>query len=899
MITAPPRPLLVTSLLLLLPLAAVACSTYLLYQSTLEQERARLLGLVRGQAVLVEAVAGSNAHSTQAERDRLVPDDESDLGRVLAALARSNGLGQSGEFVVGSREGDRVTLANGRRIASSEPIAVSVGSDRAQAMQRALSGGTGTRIGPDHRGDRVLAAFAPLRGFDRGLVAKIPMGEIQAPFLRVGLVGSGVALALGLVGGAVYLKQTTPLLRRLRRREREYAILLANLPGMVFRCRNDADWTMEFVSSGAQEMAGFEPEDLRFSEKYAFATLIHEADRQHVWDTAQAALAEDRGYEVRYRLYDVHGAVRHVWERGRPVHDAPDGQVRIEGFITDVTEATEATATQARLAEIVHHTSDFVAIADAEGKTVYVNAAGQQLVGDDGMRLRGSLFDYTPTRTAARLREQVLPDAERNGRWEGEMGLQHSDGREIPVSGVVLSHREHRGDTVFYSAVYRDLSAQKDYEAKITRLSFRDPLTDLANRTLLLSRLDQEIARAQRHRLFGALLLFDLDDFKPVNDSLGHSVGDEMLKGLAERLSDQIRTEDTLARIGGDEFVILFPELGANEEAAVLAARRIAERLHAVLDTPFVTAQITLHQSASIGITSFPAGPDDSAPEVLRRADAAMYEAKQAGKGAIRFFRPEIQSAIHQRLTLEQELRRGFENDEFTLHYQPLVRLDSNTICGAEALLRWQHPQRGFVSPAEFIPVAEQSGFVVPLGDWVLRAALEQGKVWLNQQPLPDDFQLSINISPRQFALPGFVDMVKTSIKDARFPPHMVTLEITETVLWEDPSVPEKMAELSRIGIRFAVDDFGTGYSSLVHLKNLPVDTLKIDKSFIRDMESNAQSRAITETVLLMAAQLGLDTVAEGIEEPGQAARVREWGCTAAQGFLYGKPMPADRFPQR
>lgn len=889
---APPRPWLVTSLLLALPLVAVACSTYLLYWSALGEERARLLELVRSHAVLIGAVTDGEA-SAQVDGDGVLADAESNFSRILAALTRFNGLGAAGEFVVGRRQGDQVAITAGRR--HQEALTLAGDSERAEPMQRALGGAIDTRIVTDHTGVRVLAAFTPLDGLDRGLVAKVPMAEIRAPFLRSGLIGSGIGLMLGLVGAAVYVKQTAPLRRRLRRREREYAILLANLPGMVFRCRNDADWTMEFVSSGAHEIAGFEPEDLRFSDKYAFATLIHEADQQRVWDEVQTAITGDRGYDLRYRLYDVHGAIRHMWERGRPVHDAPDGRVRLEGFVTDVTEAAQATQTQARLAEIIHYTSDFVAIVDAEGQSVYVNPAGRALVGDTD--LRSSLVAYTPANLVGRLRDQVLPDAARHGRWQGEMGLVHCDGSEIPVSGVVLAHRESTEATVFYSAVYRDLSAQKDYEAQITRLSFRDPLTDLANRTLLLSRLSQEASRSTRHGPMGGLLLFDLDNFKPVNDSLGHPVGDEMLKALAQRLADEIRAEDTLARIGGDEFVVLLPELGENIETAALAARQIAERLHAVLDAPFATAEISLHQSASIGLTLFPIGANESPDEILRRADAAMYEAKEAGKGSIRFYRPEIQSAIHQRLTLEQELRRGFQAGEFELHFQPIVRLDGGAICGAEALLRWQHPEHGFISPADFIPVAEQSGFVIPLGDWVLHQALKQARAWLDDQGLADDFELSINISPRQFALPGFVDVVEAAIREAGFPPHRVMLEITETVLWEDPSVPEKMSRLSQSGIRFAVDDFGTGYSSLAHLKRLPIHTLKIDKSFIQDMESNAQSRAITEALLLMAGKLGLETVAEGIEDAGQAEHVRSWGCTTAQGFYYGRPVPPEAFP--
>lgn len=443
-----------------------------------------------------------------------------------------------------------------------------------------------------------------------------------------------------------------------------------------------------------------------------------------------------------------------------------------------------------------------------------------------------------------------------------------------------------------------DISERRRHEAEIRRLSYRDPLTNLGNRALLLERLNQELARGRRHGAIGACLWLDLDDFKPVNDSLGHPIGDEVLKALAQRLSDDLRTEDTVARIGGDEFVILLPELGSGENAAALHASETADRLRRLVDDAFATAQITLHLSASIGVTVFPAGSDDdTADQVLRRADAGMYEAKRAGKGAIRFYRPEFQSAIHWRLTVEQELRRGFDAGDLALHYQPQINLASGRICGAEALVRWQHPERGFVSPVDFIPVAEQSGFVVPLGEWILRQALAQGTAWREEGRLGSEWQLAVNISPRHFALPEFAEVVESALADTGFPATMLTLEITETVLWEDPSVPEKMNALSRQGVRFAVDDFGTGYSSLRHLKQLPVHTIKVDKSFIHDMVWDAQSRTIVETLLLMAANLNLETVAEGIEEREQADLVRSWGCRSAQGFLYGKPTPPEEFP--
>lgn len=311
---------------------------------------------------------------------------------------------------------------------------------------------------------------------------------------------------------------------------------------------------------------------------------------------------------------------------------------------------------------------------------------------------------------------------------------------------------------------------------------------------------------------------------------------------------------------------------------------------------PIATGEIHLHLNISQGIALFPEEDGEEGHEVMRRADAAMYEAKQGGKGTIRFYRPEIQTALHKRLTLEQDLHRAFAEGELALHYQPFVELADGRLSGAEALLRWFHPERGPISPGEFIPVAEQSGFVVPLGKWVLHRALEQGKAWSETGRLPVGWHLSVNVSPRQFAQPDFVDQVQTALEATGYPGSMLQLEITETILWEDPSVPEKMTALNGMGVRFAVDDFGTGYSSLANLKRLPVDALKIDKSFIQDLGWDSQSRSITEASLLMASMLGLRTVAEGIEAPETANQVREWGCTAAQGFLYGAPMASEDF---
>ncbi|MFA9461314.1 EAL and GGDEF domain-containing protein [Thiohalorhabdus sp. Cl-TMA] len=988
----------------------------------MEEQRARLRDMVRSSAALIEAVTAFDRR-TQARLPEGQPGGagRATLSQIRRGLARLDGFGKRGEILVGERSGERLEIPLRSPEASGAAISVPRSAGRAEALSRALRGGTGVMVGRDYRGARVLAAYAPLPGLDMGLVANLPLREIRAPFWSSGLLSGAIGLVVGLAGAGLYLAQITPVWRRLRFREREQRNLLANIPGTVFRCRNDPDWTMEPLSFGAEASTSAYPEALRFRRHYPYARLIHEEDREAVWGRVQAAVAEGAPYEVRYRLRDPEDGIRWIWERGRPVPDPDSGGTFLEGFFTDVTEAEETARSRDRLAQIVESTPDFVGIADAERRLIYLNRAARELVSGspDGEVRARYLEELHPQWAWAFLSGVAMPQSASGRPWEGELAVLTASGEEVPVVGVVQCHADHRGQPAHYSCHFRDvteekvvhrslrqerdfnramtdslpglfyvidedlqlvrwnqnmervtgasgkelqergplafireedrsairqrmrevfeagentaeawvlsrskppipyhfqsrrvtlnqrpyligfgtdLTERKAHEVEVARLSYRDPLTGLANRALLVERLGEEVERAKRHQLVGGLLFLDLDDFKPVNDSMGHSVGDEVLKALTGRLIRELRAEDTMARFGGDEFVILLPHLGDSLEAAGHAAQQVAERLQEAMEAPVAVADTSLHLNVSQGISLFPVEAGERADEVLRRADSAMYEAKQAGKGQIRFFRPEALAAIQERLSLGQELRLGILNGELDLHFQPLVELGDGRVSGAEVLVRWNHPERGSVGPDVFIPLAEQNGFIVPLGGWILQQALQRAEAWRRRGMLPRDWHLAVNVSPRQFAHPGFVEQVEGALESSGLPGWMVILEITETVLLEDPSVPNKMAALNRRGIQFAVDDFGTGYSSLINLKQLPVKTLKIDKSFVQDLAWNTQSRTITETILLMASSLNLSTVAEGIETRDQAERVKAWGCGSGQGYLFGRPMAEEDF---
>lgn len=440
----------------------------------------------------------------------------------------------------------------------------------------------------------------------------------------------------------------------------------------------------------------------------------------------------------------------------------------------------------------------------------------------------------------------------------------------------------------------RDVTERVRLEEQLTRQAFHDGLTGLANRALFRDRLDQALVRSARTREVHAVLLADLDGFKHVNDSLGHDAGDALLEQVSRRFDDVVRGGDTLARLGGDEFVILLQ--GAHEAQAVAVATRLLERL----SEPVAIAGKELVMGASIGIVLHGGGSGRS-DDLIRHADVAMYAAKDAGRGRYEVFRHEMTRELGEQLGMQHELRLGLQRDEFSVHYQPEVNLGSSATVGVEALLRWS-PTRGSVPPGEFIPVAEATGLILPLGEFVLREACRQTAKWRADGILPDPFVTWVNLSGRQLMAGGVSALVKSALKDVGLPPGFLGLEVTETAIVEGGAAGHRtraeLQELHRLGVQIAIDDFGTGFSSLGQLRRFPVDMIKVDRSFVRGVEYDAKDAAITANLVNLAHALGVVAMAEGIETDGQLTSLRDLGCDLAQGFLFARPVPPDQMAQ-
>jgi diguanylate cyclase (GGDEF)-like protein len=464
-----------------------------------------------------------------------------------------------------------------------------------------------------------------------------------------------------------------------------------------------------------------------------------------------------------------------------------------------------------------------------------------------------------------------------------------------------LETRPAKQDEIGELAVTFNRMAEKvqNREAEIFNLAYYDPLTNLPNRRLLMDRLNQALIASGRSQAFGALLIIDLDQFKTLNDTQGHDIGDQLLIAVAQRLTENVRQDDTVSRPGGDEFVVILDNLSPDETAAAQQAEMIAEKIRAALNQSYQLAGVEqMHEStASIGMTLFQ-GHDNSTDVLLKQADVALYQAKDSGRNKVRFFNPDMQAAINSRTALESALRQALNKNELQLYYQPQVD-QLGRIIGAEALLRWQRPGIGMVSPAAFIPLAEESGLILPIGDWVLQTACAQLTAWAGNDQTRD-LQLSINVSARQFHQAEFVGQIASCLARSGINPTRLKLELTESIVLDNvEEVIQRMQKLRNLGISFSMDDFGTGYSSLSYLKRLPLDQLKIDQSFVRDISIDFNDAAIVRAILAMSQSLGLKVIAEGVETPAQHEFLLANGCLTFQGYLFGKPMPIEELEKQ
>jgi len=539
-----------------------------------------------------------------------------------------------------------------------------------------------------------------------------------------------------------------------------------------------------------------------------------------------------------------------------------------------------------RLVEILEATSDFVAMASPDGSTLYLNAAWRRLAGITADAVGRQMNELHPPSADVRLRTEALPAADRDGIWQGESLVRAADGTEIPVSKVLIAHRGVGGEIRFRSTIARDIRERKAYEAKLKYLANYDSLTALPNRSLLGDRTSQAIAHAKRIGRSCAMLVATIDRFTLLTDSYGHAAGDELLKLIGERLSQALRGGDTVARVGADVFAVLASDLTRPDD--VLRAARAIRKAMAV---PFSIDGRDIHVTLSVGASMYPRDGEDF-DLLLRNADAAANRVRDAGGNAFQFYAADMTRQALDRVELENALRSAIGQKQLELHYQPQIDLAGGAIIGAEALMRWKHPERGFVPPGLFIPIAEESELIQELGLWALNEAVQRAAQW---HDTGSPVRVAVNVSARQFRREGFVHAVGNALNVHDLPPASLELELTESALIDDRDrALGILNELKRIGVQIAMDDFGTGYSSLSYLSGLPIDCLKIDRAFVMRLDKGGRDAALAQAIVSMGHALGLRVLAEGVETQEQLVRLRSQGCDEGQGYLFAKPAAPD-----
>lgn len=551
---------------------------------------------------------------------------------------------------------------------------------------------------------------------------------------------------------------------------------------------------------------------------------------------------------------------------------------------------------QLRIAAAAFESHEAMLVTDAQKNIMQVNQAFTEITGfkaDEAIGKSPVLLDSG--RHDEKFFACMWQNVDKTGSWQGEIWHRRKDGELFPVWHTISAVRDDMGEVTHYICAFSDITQHKASEEEIRNLAFYDPLTQLPNRRLMLDRLHQAMLANERSGMRGALLFIDLDNFKTLNDTHGHSKGDLLLQQVAERLLASVREGDTVSRLGGDEFVVILENLAHHADAAADQAQMVGEKILSSLDRPYKLGGINHHSTPSIGVVMF-AGERGESEDLMRRADMAMYEAKRAGRNTLRFYDPDMQARIATHNAFEAALLQGVIENQFLLHYQPQVDPDGRVV-GAEALLRWRHPEQGMVSPAHFIPLAEQSGLIVPIGFWVLREACMQLARWAGISHLKP-LTLSVNVSAKQFSMPTFVDEVAALIDAYGVNPAKLKIELTESLLLEKTDeIIAKMNALKDMGVKFSLDDFGTGYSSLAYLKRLPLEQIKIDQSFVRDLENDENDAVICAATISLAHSMRYKVVAEGVETQAQRHFLTAvHRCDYMQGYLFSRPLPLDGF---
>jgi diguanylate cyclase (GGDEF)-like protein/PAS domain S-box-containing protein len=673
-------------------------------------------------------------------------------------------------------------------------------------------------------------------------------------------------------------------------------VLVENIDGLIYCTLYDDYWTMIFASVGCKELTGYNREDLIFNQLISYEEITFEADRQMVRDKINHAVELGERFEIEYRIRRADGVVIWVSERGNPIFDEHGEVQAIEGIIQNITTRKHIEQSlreaEGRYRSIFENAIEGIFQSTRSGLYLMVNPALARMYGySSPQELMGVLNNINEQLYVDKARRAEFVQAIENSHnvQNFESLVYKKDGSTIWISENARAVTDEAGNLLYYEGTVEDITSRKSYEVQLEYQATHDTLTGLPNRCMLNDRLLQCINFATRYKNKMAVAFLDLDQFKLINDSMGHEVGDQLLLIMSQRLSACVREVDTVVRIGGDEFVILISNIDSIHDI-MSSMKRILESVSEPCEIHGLNYLVT----CSIGISLY---PDDGAdPTVLlKNADSAMYEAKKAGRNNYQVYTQALNEALAERVMLEYKLRQALENEEFILHYQPKVDFSTGLICGAEALIRWQPQGEALIDPMRFIEISEETGLIEKIGEWVLLNACKKAK--LLKDKTGTSIPIAVNVSARQFKQARLPHIVKNILAETGLPAECLELEITESTLIDDaPKFIDTLHALKTLGVKLAIDDFGTGYSNLAYLKDFPIDRLKIDKAFVMNLENDPTNLAILKAVVVLGHSLDKKVVAEGVETQYQHDFLKSIVCDEMQGHFFSRPLPEHEF---
>ncbi len=882
------RALGLVGIMVLVTLITNFIAIYIHFNAVLEGQQTRLREWAQMQAYLLEARIGLQ----QANR-KLSPFLFS-FAQAQESLASVSGHGKSPTLILAQKEGDSIRyLVISPSPAKAETRSLPWQSEFALPLRLALQAKSGVVRSINVKRQSVLAAYEPIQALEVGLVAQIELREIYRPLIGYALKLIAVSLFFILLGARFCFVWFNPVLHALAQEvkdskdKEETSIFQEKKLSRVLTLANMGSWEWRredsffSFSKELQELLGLTVQE-RQSPYEAFLACIHPEDRDQFQFALDQAMSNGMNFSLDHRVVTAFGKALYVHSTGEVVWDAEGVPSKMLGIMQDITESKSATQRIQLLATVFENAQEGVVITDHQNHIIEVNPSFEKITGFTFAEVKG----HNPKRLSSGRHKKPFYQAmwasiQETSTWSGEVWDRKKSGDIYPKHLNITAFKNEISGKTNYLGVFSDISQQKENEAKLAQMAYYDPLTNLPNRSFFIADMIRELQLAERAQISLAVLFLDLDRFKHVNDSFGHQVGDQLLIQVAARLKEALRESDLIARLGGDEFVVCLRNIEDPADAG-----QVAQNILQALHRSFNLEGHLVYINTSIGISLYP--QDGSEPGVLiKNADSAMYLSKEKGKGIFSFFTQALNEKAQKRIFLDSSLHQALEQDQFFLQYQPQVEIATGQIVGLEALIRWRHPTRGLISPVDFIALAEETGLIVPIGDWVLQEACAKTKQWQDAGLKPG--VISVNVSQKQFARGDILQSVTRTLKQTGLDPKQLKLELTESLFIKGTNhAIEILHHIRDLGVGLSIDDFGTGFSSLSYLKNIPLTDLKVDQSFVKGL---LQDSRIAEAIISLAKSLHLSIIAEGAEEKAQVDFLNQLGCQRIQGYYYSKPL--------